>query len=173
MEQVYGLIEAKVKAEAGAGISAKPARVERGPQTGTRRVNIQLKFLLEVQIMEQMTQPKGRAMKYILPIAGAAIPAFFLIKRRRMSDGQMMVCRDQELLEESCLDVKGAMNIARKHIRGTPVEVELKEEHGIPAWEVEILPRNGGPVRELLIDARTGDLLEMKSDYSTDVEPSD
>ncbi len=126
--------------------------------------------------MEQMVEQRRSPMQYVLPIAGAIIPAFFLIRRMRGGkdgDGQMMVCKELELLEESCLDINGAMKVALKHVQGTPVEVELTEEHGIPAWEVEILPRHGGPVREVVLDARNGDLLEIRSDYSTDVEPSD
>lgn len=123
--------------------------------------------------MEQMAEQKRGAMQYILPIAGAAIPAIILIRRMRGGNGNMDICREQILLEESCLDINDAMKIANRHIKGTPVEVELKEDHGIPMWEVEILPKNGGPVRELLLDARTGDLLEMKSDYSTEVVPED
>lgn len=123
--------------------------------------------------MEQAVEQKKSAMRYILPIAGAAVPAFFLIRRMRGGDGRPEASREMELLQESCLDINGAMKTARKHIKGRPVEVELKEEHGIPMWEVEVLPKNGGPVRELLLDARTGDLLEMKADYNTDVEPED
>ena len=123
--------------------------------------------------MEQAVEQKKNPMRYILPIAGAAVPAYFLFRRMRGGDGRAQECREMELLHESCLDINGAMKVACRHIKGRPVEVELKEEHGIPMWEVEILPKNGGPVREVLLDARTGDLLEMKSDYSTDVEPED
>lgn len=113
--------------------------------------------------MEQTAQQERNATWYLLPIAGAAVS--MLLTLRRLGRRKPVEAKEQELLKESKLDIQGAMNAALKHVRGTPVEVELREEHGMPAWQVQVVPRKGGPLREILVDARSGDILEMKSEF--------
>lgn len=104
----------------------------------------------------------SRPMRFAWPIIGVAIPAALALARRGRKQVQSEISKEQMLIDESRLDLQGALRTALKFIAGTPVEVELQEQSGIPVWEVEVIPRNGGPVREVLIDGRTGDLLEMR-----------
>lgn len=120
--------------------------------------------------MEQMTGSRWGKAWYALPVIGAAIPAIMALKHRS-------VCREEEVEEErgskdrmlvkqSNINLVQALNTALKYVPGTPVEVELEENCGMPVWEVEIVPKKGGPTRDVRIDARTGDLLELRSEFS-------
>lgn len=113
--------------------------------------------------MEQPAQQERNAMRYLLPIAGALVS--MVLTLRRMAGRKPVEAKEQKLLKASRLDIHGAMNAALKQVPGTPIEVELTEEHGMPAWQVEVIPRKGGPVREILVDARSGDILRMKSEF--------
>ncbi|MHB0913645.1 MAG: PepSY domain-containing protein [Armatimonadota bacterium] len=102
------------------------------------------------------------AMRYALPAIGVAVPIAMLLNRMRCCErGEN---KDVMLLSESSIDLQTAMHKALKLVPGTPVEVELEEECGIPVWQVDIVPKKGGPTREVVIDARTGDLLEMRAE---------
>lgn len=113
--------------------------------------------------MEQVMEHKRNTMWYALPIAGAAV---FMLARRFRGREEVTESTDQLLLDESEFDLQSAMSIALRHIPGTPVEVELEDKNGMAVWEVEIVPKKGGPTREVVIDAKTGDILEVKSDYN-------
>jgi uncharacterized membrane protein YkoI len=127
--------------------------------------------------MEQEVQQKRGFLKYGLPALGIALPVAGMIWRRAASMREEMMeeeeegdsSRDQALLMASNIDINAAMGKALKLVPGTPIEVELEEEHGIPVWEVEVVPAKGGPTREVLIDARSGDVLEIKADFESAV----
>ena len=97
---------------------------------------------------------------YALPIAGAVM---MLVRRghKEHREGNAQ----ESLLDETNLGLTQALNVALRYVPGTPIEVELEQEHGMPVWDVEIVPRKGGPTREVLVDARTGDVLEMRAEY--------
>ena len=118
--------------------------------------------------MEQNVEQKRGAMRFLLPILGAAIPVVMLI--RRATGGGKGISKEQMLLNDSNLDIQGAMSEALRFFPGTPVEVELDESHGMPVWQVEIVPKKGGPTREVIIDARTGDVLEMRAEFEEEIE---
>ena len=117
--------------------------------------------------MEREMKMARNVMRYVLPILGALGASMLL---RRVAARQARAeSKEQMLLRASRLDIQGAMNAALKHVPGTPVEAELGEEHGMPVWEVQIVPRRGGPTREVLIDAKSGDVLEMKLEFPEEV----
>lgn len=122
--------------------------------------------------MEQSAEQKRGFLKYGLPALGIALPIAGILWRRAAYIKEESVeeeegdsSRDQELLMASNIDINAAMGKALKLVPGTPIEVELEEEHGIPVWEVEVVPAKGGPTREVMIDARSGDVLEIKADF--------
>lgn len=115
--------------------------------------------------MEQVQEHKRNMLKYALPIIGAAVPVATMLIRRAMTSGMLGETKEEKLLKQSNVDLQHAMHTALKYVPGIPVEVELEEDHGLPIWEVEVVPKGGGPVREVLIDARSGDLLQMKAEF--------
>ena len=119
--------------------------------------------------MEQALEQKRSTMRYALPIIGAAVPVAIMLIRRAAgpSPGRS---KEQRLLSQSNVNLQGAINTALKYVSGTPVEVELEEEHGMPVWEVQIVPKKGGPTREVLIDAKNGDVLEMRVEFEEATE---
>ncbi len=121
--------------------------------------------------MEQTSEHKRNYMRYALPILGAAIPVAAMLFRKGSTEEIEWVdeetTKSEALLEESSLNLQGAMHKALKFVHGTPVEVELEEYNGMPVWEVEIVPQKGGPTREVLIDARSGDILQITSKFAT------
>lgn len=115
--------------------------------------------------MAEAMEQRRNKMWYALPIIGLAVPTAVTLIRRLSGGGMPTESKDEVLLDESNLDLQSALHKALKYVPGTPVEVELEEEHGIPVWEVQVVPKKGGPTREILIDAKTGDLLEMKAEF--------
>ena len=109
--------------------------------------------------MEQATE--RHPMRYVWPALGAAVPLALLLMRR----GRRPRSEEELLLGEVSIDLYSAMEKALKLVPGTPVEVELESEHEIPVWEVKVVPDNGGPVREVVIDARDGEVLEMRAEF--------
>lgn len=120
--------------------------------------------------MERTAEQTRRTMRYALPVIGAAVPAVVMLLRRVTGRRGPRESKDQMLLRESALDLRSAMNTALRYIPGTPVEVELEEEHGMPVWQVEIVPKKGGPTREVLVDAKSGDVLEVRAEYGQEGE---
>jgi len=120
--------------------------------------------------MEQAAERGRSVMRYAVPVIGAAIPAAVMLARRAFRRPRPGESKERMLLRRSNLDLQGAMNAALKYVPGTPVEVELEEEHGMPVWEVQVVPRKGGPTREVLVDAKTGDILEMKAEFPKEPE---
>lgn len=60
-----------------------------------------------------------------------------------------------------------AVKIALQAVPGARItSTELEDEHGAPAWEVELTPANG-PHRELTINAQTGKLINNKADQTS------
>lgn len=60
-----------------------------------------------------------------------------------------------------------AGKIALQAVPGARItSTELEDEHGAPAWEVELTPANG-PHRELTINVRTGKLIKNKADQTS------
>ncbi|HUV04248.1 MAG TPA: PepSY domain-containing protein [Armatimonadota bacterium] len=113
--------------------------------------------------MTDAMEQRRYMMRYVLPILGAVWAAIIMRRRARRWAGAEQ-SKEAMLLRQSNLDLHDAVSRALKYVPGTPVEVELGEEHGMPVWEVEIVPRKGGPNREVLVDAKTGDVLEMKAE---------
>jgi uncharacterized membrane protein YkoI len=114
--------------------------------------------------MEQ-TMKQGRGLsRYAWPLIGAIVPIAIILMRRATRD-ETAENEDEMLLRESKVDLNAALGTALKYMPGTPIEVELEREHGCPVWEVEIVPRSGGPTRGIIIDARNGEVLEMKADF--------
>ena len=113
--------------------------------------------------MAHTMEQRRSMMRCALPILGA-IWAVMRLRRRGKGGPGMQKSKEEMLLGESRLDLQSALNRALKYVPGTPVEVELEEEYGMPVWGVEIVPRKGGPIREVLIDAKTGDVLEMRAE---------
>ena len=116
--------------------------------------------------MERMAGWNWNKAWYALPVVGAAIPAVVMMNRRRACMQEVKESDDRMLIEESNLDLTQALHTALKYVPGKPIEVELESDQGMPVWEVEIVPKKGGPTREVRIDAKTGDLLEMKVECS-------
>lgn len=113
--------------------------------------------------MADAMEQRRSTMRYALPILGA-IWAVMRLRRRSKGGPGTQKSKEEMLLGESRLDLRSALNRALKYVPGTPVEIELEEERGMPVWGVEIVPKKGGPTREVLIDAKTGDVLEMKAE---------
>ena len=110
--------------------------------------------------MHRLVERKHSHWLYALPVAGAVM----MLARRRHKE-RHGESKEEALLDEANLGLTQALNIALRYVPGTPVEVELDQEHGMPVWEVEIVPKKGGPPRKVLIDARTGDVLEMRAEF--------
>lgn len=120
--------------------------------------------------MALTTEQRRNLMRYGIPIASLMIPAAMMMKKRARSAGEGPKSKEQMLLESSKIDLQGAMRRALKYLPGSPVEIELEEQHGLPVWEVEIVPTTGGPTREIMIDAKTGSILEMKPEFEGESE---
>lgn len=111
--------------------------------------------------MEHAAERRHSSWWYALPVVGALI----MLARRGAHREVEAESKEQMLLDESNLGLTQALNIGLKYMPGTPVEVELEEEHGMPVWKVEIVPRKGGAPREIIIDAANGDVLEMRTEF--------
>ena len=61
------------------------------------------------------------------------------------------------------LPLEKIIEMAREKYTGTVLETELEEKKGRLIYEIELLDKNG-VVRELKLDARTGELLKMKEE---------
>jgi uncharacterized membrane protein YkoI len=62
------------------------------------------------------------------------------------------------------ISLERAGEIARGAVPGATItSIEIEDEHGTAAWEVELTPANG-PHRELTIDAGTGKIIENEID---------
>jgi uncharacterized membrane protein YkoI len=61
------------------------------------------------------------------------------------------------------LPLSKILTIAAQRVPGDVVEVELETEEGALVYEIKILT-DGGRVREIKIDARTGVVLEIEDD---------
>jgi hypothetical protein len=120
-----------------------------------------------MRLMKKAREFGRSALWYALPIA--AIMAALRITRRFTRSAESNRTKEETLLAHSNLDLRSALNVALRYAPGTPVEVELEEEHGSPVWEVEIVPRKGGPTRAVVVDARTGDVLEMRADLEEEL----
>jgi uncharacterized membrane protein YkoI len=120
--------------------------------------------------MALTVEQRRNLMRFGIPIVGIAIPALMMLKKRGKAPYEAEKSKDQILLEESRIDLQGAMRRAVKYMPGTPIEVELEEHNGSPVWEVEIVPPKGGPTREVMIDAKTGEVLEVKSESRSESE---
>lgn len=120
--------------------------------------------------MALTTEQRRNLMRYGIPIASIAIPTVMMLKKRERIASESSKSKEQMLLESSRIDLQAAMRRALKYLPGSPVEIELEEQHGVPVWNVEIVPATGGPTREIVIDAKTGDILEMKSEFETEPE---
>lgn len=112
--------------------------------------------------MEQAFERKRSSFWYALPIIGAAIPTAVFLTKRAMGY-QKHIGKEAALLHKSHIGFQDAANAALQYVPGTPIEVELEDKEGSPVWQVDIVPQKGGRVREVLIDAKNGKLLEMKS----------
>lgn len=112
--------------------------------------------------MVSMSEDTRKALRYALPVIGAVVPITMMIRRARGCCAART--KEENLLRDTNVDLESALDTALKYVPGTPIEVELEEADGIPVWEVEIVPKKGGSTREVIIDAQTGDLLELKAE---------
>jgi hypothetical protein len=64
------------------------------------------------------------------------------------------------------LSIEEAIATAKSQVPGQVLEAELENEHGMAVYEIEIASKTG-PVMEIKIDARSGELL------SSDIEDQD
>lgn len=79
----------------------------------------------------------------------------------RASDDHMEARRLREAGE--VLPLQSLLDTVREQYPGTVIEVELEREHGRVIYEIEILD-DDGRVREIRIDARSGELLSAEED---------
>ena len=70
-----------------------------------------------------------------------------------------------DLVKDATVTINQAVKTASEKVPGTVVEAELDKKDGKTTWEVEVLSADGN-IREVLIDARTGAVIdtEMKKD---------
>jgi len=115
--------------------------------------------------MEQVPEQRGSNLYYTLPIIAAAVPIAYLLARRAI--GGCRCTGRHQLLHKSHLGMQDAIEVALDLVSGTPIEIDLQEHHGRPVWEVEIVPEKSGPVRQVLIDAVEGSVIEVRAE--TDV----
>lgn len=119
--------------------------------------------------MEQVSEHKRNTMWYTLPILGAAVPAAVILARHALK-GSKKTSWQEDLLHKSHIGIQDAMDTATQFVPGTPVEIELEQLNGTPVWQVEIVPQKGGPLKEVLIDAKNGSLLEMTEELQEEAK---
>jgi len=56
-----------------------------------------------------------------------------------------------------------ALDIAAGHLPGEVLKVELENQHGRSSYEIKVLADNGR-VREIKLDARSGEVIEIEDD---------
>jgi uncharacterized membrane protein YkoI len=61
------------------------------------------------------------------------------------------------------LALEDALRIAQREVPGEVVKVEREDEHGVEVIELKILTANGR-VREITLDAHSGQVLEIEND---------
>ncbi len=72
--------------------------------------------------------------------------------------------RARALLEQGkILSLSEILKQANVRVAGKILEVELEEEDGLIVYEIEFLGKDG-VIMEMLIDARTGQLISVKED---------
>ena len=72
--------------------------------------------------------------------------------------------RARTLLEQGeILSLSEILKQANTRVAGKILEVELEEEDGLIVYEIEFLGQDG-VIMEMLIDARTGQLISVKED---------
>lgn len=60
------------------------------------------------------------------------------------------------------VNAKQAIDIALSKVPGEIREVELEQEDNIKAWDVELISAQNGKEYEMLIDATSGEVIEME-----------
>lgn len=68
-----------------------------------------------------------------------------------------------EVKSGAILPLPAILEIGAKHVPGEVLKIKLENEHGRFIYEIKILAENGR-VRELELDAHTGELLEIEDD---------
>jgi uncharacterized membrane protein YkoI len=63
----------------------------------------------------------------------------------------------------SLLPLAKALDLAAEHLPGEVLKVELESKHGRSIYEIKVLTGNGR-LREIELDARTGNVLEIEDD---------
>lgn len=63
----------------------------------------------------------------------------------------------------SQLPLEQALDLAAKYLPGEVLKVELENKRGRSIYEIKVLTGNGR-LREIELDARTGDVLEIEDD---------
>lgn len=64
---------------------------------------------------------------------------------------------------DQLLPLEKILAIARQHVPGDVIDVEIEHEDGLIVYEITVLAPNGR-VREVELDARTGKVLEIEDD---------
>jgi uncharacterized membrane protein YkoI len=78
----------------------------------------------------------------------------FTVERQGMSDG---------VRDGSLIPLARALDIAAARLPGEVLKIELERKHGRPIYEIKVLADNGR-VREIELDGRSGDVLEIEED---------
>ena len=99
-------------------------------------------------------------------MATAAVSAGLFTQARAGKKGKRRGKRDHDdawsaLADGSILPLPEVLGIIKPQIDGEIIEIELDSEHGNPVYEFKYVDQ-GGRVRELYADARTGAILEDK-----------
>jgi len=63
----------------------------------------------------------------------------------------------------SLIPLRQALEMAAREVPGEVLKVELEREHGRAVYEIKILAQNG-QVREVSLDARNGEIIEVEDD---------
>ena len=63
----------------------------------------------------------------------------------------------------SLLPLAQALDIAARHLPGEVLKIELENKHGRSIYEIKVLAGNGR-VREIELDARNGEVIEIEDD---------
>ena len=71
--------------------------------------------------------------------------------------------RSESVRADGVLPLVGILDIAARHLPGEVLKIELENEHERLQYEIKVLADNGR-VREIKLDARSGELIEIEDD---------
>ncbi len=80
--------------------------------------------------------------------------------------------RPTESAPQTSVSIKQAVDAALKAVPGKVAEIELDDEHGRTAWEVDVVAENGDR-RDVAVDSGTGKVLTNRADDRDDDDRDD